>query len=106
MLRFARYSWKGREGAENGSYATYVESQNRQSGIGDREKMPRMPRIFDVKLIRTDDGPRWGTGSLAGVLVGPSFEKWLRICFIVKRVWFQILLIAFHLAAAFGFSVE
>ena len=74
MLRFARYSWKGREGAENGSYATYVESQNRHSGIGDRE-MPRMPRIFDVKIIRTDDGPRWGTGSLAGVLVGPKIVK-------------------------------
>ena len=59
MLRFARYSWKEGEWQERGSYATYVESQNRQNGIGDREKMPRMPRIFDVKIIRTDGGPRW-----------------------------------------------
>ena len=26
----------------------------------EREKMPRMPRIFDVKIIRTDDGAEMG----------------------------------------------
>ena len=59
VLRFARYSERGMEGAErSGNYATYAEFQNRQNGIGDRERergrMPRMPQIFNVKIIGTD----------------------------------------------------
>ena len=65
-----------------------------------------MPRIFDVKIIRTDDGPRWEPDRSLGFWWAQRFSKMVKDLLGVKRVWLQILLIAFHLAAAFGFSVE